>query len=169
MSLWHYCPDDVSVLIAGVYRIEGFVDGTMIDIVKDLQPYKTFRSVDGMVGRSRVTNSTHTINLNIMASSPDNDVLTKWWQFDTATGLGQLPIMVKDSLGTGYFFSPACWIEGIPSLSYAVSAGERQWVLRCNEGLMNIGGNDKEGTLSKITTLALSGAPLLDTILEGVF
>jgi hypothetical protein len=168
MEIWTYSPDDVQVLIGGVLPVEGLAEGTFVEITKDIMPYTSTRATDGTVGRLRKTNSTYTVNISIMASSPTNDLLTKIWLLDEQLGIGKFPFMVKDSLGTGYFFSATTWIEAIPTLSYGTDMPTRTWGLRSNQGVINIGGNDDASVVSELTTLALNNFPLVKDLV-GAF
>lgn len=161
MDIWTYSPDDVQVLIAGVIPVEGLAEGTFVEIKKDIMPYTSVRAADGTVGRLRKTNSTYSVDITVMAGSPVNDLFTKIWLIDEQFGLGKFPLLVRDSLGTGYFFSATTWIEIIPSLSYGTDMPTRTWGLRSNQGNMNVGGNDDSSVVSELTTLALNNFPLV--------
>lgn len=168
MEIWTYSPDDVQVLIGGVLPVEGLAEGTFVEITKDIMPHTSTRATDGTVGRLRKTNSTYTVNISIMASSPTNDLLTKIYLLDAQWGIGKFPFMVKDSLGTGYFFSATTWIEVIPTLSYGTDMTTRTWGLRSNQGVINIGGNGDGSVVSELTTLALNNFPLVKDLV-GTF
>lgn len=168
MNLWTYSPDDVNVLIGGFYSLKGIADGTFIKITKDLPPYTTSRSTDGMVARKSVVNSTFTIEISVLATSPANNVLTRFWQVDRLLNIGKFPILVKDSLGSGYFFSTTCWVEQIPSLEYSTSAVVNTWVIRAHDGAINIGGNDPQDDIINVADMALSALPYAQQILDRV-
>jgi hypothetical protein len=36
--------------------------------------------------------------------------------------------------------APACWLKKMPSISYGVEAGTREWVFACDELTWNVGG-----------------------------
>ncbi len=165
MEIWTYSPDDVQVLIGGVVPVDGLAEGTFVEIKKDIMPYTSARATDGTVGRLRKTNSTYTVDITVMAGSPVNDLFTKFYLVDEQFGMGKFPFLVKDSLGTGYFFSPTTWIEIIPTLSYGTDMPTRTWGLRSNQGNMNIGGNDDASVVSELTTLALNNFPLVKDLL----
>ena len=46
-----YCPDIVDILVAGFIKVDGFVDGTFVQIDKDEMPYSSIRMPDGTVAR----------------------------------------------------------------------------------------------------------------------
>src|SRR5690606_20540576 len=119
MNFWTYSPEDVQILIAGVHPLEGLAQGTFVEISKDVQPMVSSRSVDGMVVRKHTTDNTLTVNLTIHRSSPSNDLLTKLWQIDEITQMMKFPLLIKDSTGTGFFFSTTSWVENIPNMTYS--------------------------------------------------
>lgn len=170
MNFWQYSPRDVSILLYGFYRVEGIASGTFVSITKDLQPFETARTVDGMVYRKHTRDDTYTIELTINSLSPANNVLTKLWQLDDATKMGKFPIFIKDSSaeGTAKFFSSTTWVERLPPLALGDDITPRTWVLRSSQGVMNIGGNGGSDTLQDLTTLLSSGLPLASSILSDV-
>jgi len=147
MSLLTYSPEDITILLAGIVPVEGYVDGTFISISKDIPPFTSSLSADGATSRVHRSSGTYTINLALMATSPINDILTKLWQIDEITKMGKWPLMVKDQIGSSIFFAPTCWIEQPPNLSYSTSLGERDWIIKCSDAVVNIGGNDSESDL----------------------
>jgi len=168
MDLWTYSPEDVQVLLGGVQDIVGFVDGTFVNVSKDVVPFTMMRTTDGMVARKYVNDQTYSITISIMSMSPSNDILTRLWQIDEATRMGKFPLLIKDSKGTGIFFSSTTWVEKLPDLSYSSSPEIRQWLLRSSQGLINIGGNDEESVSERILTLAASGIPLIQQTLQNL-
>jgi hypothetical protein len=168
MNFFTYSPEDVDVLIAGFYKVEGLAEGTFIEISKDTMPLTSQRTTDGMVSRKRVTNSTYTVDISVMASSPANNLFTRLWRVDELTNLGKFPLLVKDGRGTGYFFSPTTWIETLPSIKYGTGMETNTWVLRAHNGIFNVGGNDPQSDIEILTDLALSGLPYIQQIINKV-
>jgi hypothetical protein len=168
MNFCTYSPDDVQVLIGGFYNVRGLADGTFIEVVKDTMPLTSQRSTDGMVSRRRVTNSTYTINISVLAASPANNLFTRLWRVDELTNLGKFPLLIKDSSGTGYFFSPTTWIEQLPSMKYGTTGETNTWVLRAHNGIFNVGGNDPQTDIQILADLALSSLPYIQQIINKV-
>lgn len=168
MNFWTYSPEDVQILIAGVYSVEGLAEGNFIEITKDTQPMQTSRSTDGMVVRKHTTNNSYTINLTLYSASPANDLLTKLWQVDEITGMAKFPLFIKDSSGTGFFFSTTTWIENLPPLVYSTDVTTRVWTFRSSEGIINIGGNDSASLPEIMNSIAFAGIPLLEEVLSNV-
>ena len=168
MGLWTYSPEDVTILLGGVHPVEGYVDGTFISISKETPSFTSIRSTDGMTARKYVNDQTYIVKINIISMSPTNDVLSNLWLLDETTHMGKFPLLIKDSSGSGHFFSPTAWIEAIPDMSYANAPEIRTWGLKATQCAIHIGGNDGAGsTASKILQLAASGLPLVQQFLKG--
>lgn len=167
MNLWTYSPEDVTITIGGFYSIQGIPEGTFVSVKKDYPSMTLTRSTDGVGARTKVINSSYTIELTLMASSASNDTLTRLWQWDELTNVGKFPLLVKDTRGSGYFFSAETWIEETPDLTYSETVGSYTWILRSNKGAIHIGGNDNATAIEEIADLILSGLPYIADVLKG--
>jgi len=166
MSLWTYSPSDIQILIAGIYPIEGYINGSFVSVAKDIAPFSSEKASDGSVGRIYNNNDDYTITLTIMGQSPSNDVLTKLWQLDEITQRAKFPLLIKDSVGTSFFYSSNTWIRAVPPLEYNETELERTWVLKSSQGTINIGGNDDPGDiLEDITNVITSSLPTLEGVI----
>ena len=160
MSLLSYSPEDVTILLLGFIPVEGYIDGTFISINKDLPPFTSGITADGVQSRVHRLSLTYTLRLVISNVSPTNDILTKLWQVDELTKMGKFPILVKDQLGSSLFFSATSWIESTPSLYYSNRITEREWTIKCAEAVINIGGNDDaSGVIQDLLNTVASAAP----------
>lgn len=166
MSIANYCPDEVNVLLAGFINISGFVDGTFVDISKDVVPFSSVRTADGTVARMYNNDQTYTITLTLHCGSSSNDLLTKLWQLDEITQKGKFPLLIKDFSGSDLFFSTTTWIEGVPTISKSNGIDSRVWVLRSSQATINVGGNmEPSKLLQDIANLAISSLPAIEGIL----
>lgn len=165
-SLFTYTPESVEVLVAGIIRIEGFVDGTFIDVSKDEMPFKTVRTADGTVTRLFNNAQTYTITLTLHCGSTSNDLLTKLWQLDEISQLGKFPLIIKDYSGSDLLFSTESWIESVPSISKSSSVDSRVWVIRSANAMINVGSNTgPSGLIDDIINMATSAIPGIQGIL----
>jgi len=155
-----YCPDIVDVLVAGFIKVDGFVDGTFVQIDKDEMPYSSIRMPDGTVARKRNNSQTYTITITLHSAAEANNLFTKLWQIDELTQKGKFPILVKDRSGSDLLFSTESWIEGIPSMTKSNAIDSRVWVIKSAYALINVGGNEEaSGLLQDITNIAASALP----------
>lgn len=166
MSIFNYCPDEVNVLVAGFVNITGFVDGTFVDVSKDVIPFSSVRTSDGTVARLYNNDQTYTISLTLHCGSNSNEVLTKLWQLDEITQRGKFPLLIKDFSGSDLFFSTTTWIEGVPNITKSNGVDSRVWTLRSSQATINVGGNmEPSKLLEDITNLAISSLPAIEGIL----
>lgn len=164
---FNYCPDDVNVLVAGLISLKGFVDGTFVNISKDINSFVAKRTPDGTVARIYNNDNTYTLRVTLHNGSESNDLLTKIWQLDQITkGRGKFPIFVKDLSGTDLMFSLTAWVESPPDMVKSASVDGRTWVIRCTECVINHGSNTEPSSiLNDIVNIATSALPSLDGIL----
>lgn len=161
-----YIPEEVTVLIGGLLPISGFVDGTFLEVHKDLVPFSAIRTPDGTVARLYNNDQTYTITLTLYSGSDSNDVLTKFWQLDEITQRGKFPLMIRDSSGSDMFFSTTTWIEKPASIVKSNNFDSRTWVLRSSQAVINIGGNgDASSILGSLVNLAISAIPTIEGII----
>lgn len=160
MSLHTYSPEDITILLAGLIPMEGFVEGTFVSVQKDILPFETSHTADGSTSRIHRPSASYTLRLALMATSPTNDVLNKLLQLDELTKKGKFPILIKDQLGTSFFFSATSWVEAPPNLTFDSGIGERDWLIKCSQAAINIGGNDSQsGLVEDLINTAISIAP----------
>lgn len=157
-SLANYTPEDVNVLIAGLVSLEGFVDGTFINIVKDITPYTTIRTPDGTTARKYNASFSYTITLSLFSGSGSNELLTRLMAADQLTQKGKFPLLIKDNSGTSLFFGSTCWIESPPELSFSNNFDTRTWVIRAMGSTVNFGGNEDVSDLIDNLVDAFIGA-----------
>lgn len=146
MSLAHYSPEDVSVIIGGVHQVDGFIDGTFINVSKDTPSFLTRVTASGMVSRVKSPNPIYTVNLTIHHASESNDVLSRMVLADEVTKMVKVPLIIKDQKGTSLLFALSSWIESRPSSSFSDEVEEREWVIKCNQVSWHVGNNYEESS-----------------------
>lgn len=161
-----YIPEEVVCLIGGILPIDGYVNGTFIEITKDLMPFSSVRTPDGTVSRIYNNDQTYTIKITLYSGSTSNDVLTKFWQLDEISQRGKFPLFIKDGSGSDLFFSTSTWIEGLPSLMKSNGFEPRTWTLKSSQAVINIGGNSGEsGIIQDLLNIAAGALPAIEGLL----
>lgn len=159
-TLFSYIPEAVNCLIAGFIPIEGFVDGTFINVDKDVMPYTSISMPDGTIARKYTNSQTYTITITLHNGSETNNLLTKMWQVDELTQMGKFSLLIKDQSGSDLLFSTESWIESIPSLTKSNGIDSRVWVIKSAYAVINIGGNEEQsGLINDIVNSATSALP----------
>lgn len=136
-----YSPEDIVIILAGVYTVEGMADGEFVSISKDSSQYTTSYTADGRVSRTNVEDPTHTVSLTLASYSDSNLVFTTWAESDKLIHSVTVPIFIKDTMGSSMFYAPMCWIEKTPDTSFDVGVTDRTWTLRTAGGKLVSGGN----------------------------
>lgn len=161
MPLLHYSPLDVTITVAGLYTVEGFVDGTFIDIIKDVKPFDKMRSMDGEVARIYKKDEGYTLQITLAQSSPANDLFSAIYNLDISTQIGKFPLFIKDNRGSTTFMSLTTWVEDIPQVSFSNGMESRTWTFGCTQAALHIGGNAEQGTIEQGIYYGASILPLL--------
>lgn len=165
MTLANYSPEAVNCLAFGI-PLNGFADGTFINISKDKVAYGSTETTDGQVARIYTNSQTYTISLTFHRGSTSNDILTKLWQLDELSQVGKFPLFIKDLSGTDLFFSTSTWIEGVPNMVQSTNFDTRTWILKSSQAVINIGSNqDASGILQDLINLASGAASIIEGVL----
>lgn len=165
-ELAHYSPEDVDVLIAGMFEVKGFVDGTFINIEKDEPIFKTKVTADGQATRVAVPNPLYTVRLSLASTSESNQIFTRLITVDTLTTSAKFPLIIKDRSGGSVFFSGQSWIEGQASGTFSNGVETRQWTIKCASAVFHVGGNQERDDLTdNIVNLLIGSSPQLKNFL----
>lgn len=165
-TLFNYSPESVTALIAGFIPVEGYVNGTFINITKDVLPFTAARTPDGTVARIYNNDQTYTIECTLHSGSNTNDLLTKLWNIDEITnGKLKFPFLLKDNSGSDLFFSTTTWIESPPAMVKSTGVDGRTWTLRSAFATINLGSNsDPSDLIEDLANTIVSALPALNGI-----
>jgi hypothetical protein len=167
MALWTYSPTSVDVLIAGFYKIEGFADGTFVNIQKSNPIYSNRKSADGVVSRSFQKDQLFKIDITLSQSAPSNSILMKLIEIDELTQMGMFPLTIKDNSGSTFFHSSNTWITTLPNVTFSSGIETRTWELLASEGVMNIGDNSGQpDVLEELINQVTAFAPTIGNLIR---
>lgn len=141
MDLWTYSPEDVVILLGGVYQVKGLPEESFVRVKKVADAFSTKTAPDGTIARQYHRSAEYDVELQILSMSPSNDVLTKLWQLDEITRRAKFPILIKDNSGSGLFFSPTSWVQAPSSWDLGAGSATRSWAIKSTGGVINVGGN----------------------------
>jgi hypothetical protein len=158
MSIVTYSPEDVIILLGGVYAVEGLVEGSFVSIAKETPQYNTTITADGRVSRSSVEDPTHTITINLNSFSDSNLIFTAWVAADELVQSAMFPLLIKDGMGSTLFYTPLCWVESTAEVEFDIGITGREWVLRSAGGKLVTGGNGDSIVDSNLVALGLVAA-----------
>jgi hypothetical protein len=150
-----FSPTDVKFIFGG-YTVVGW-DG--ITISRSSQGFTPVRGIRGKHSRTRTRDTSATITITLIQSSPSNDVLSQVHAMDLVEGTGRLAISLVDKSGRSKFSSNEAYILGYPESKYSGSIEYRVWTIYCQTtDTYIVGGNDKpETTLVDSLVSGISG------------
>lgn len=161
MSLLTFSPADLSISVAGLIDITGFIDGSFLSIEKEVTPFVYQRAIDGGTSRTHTKDDNYKVMITITQTSPSNDILNALHGIDIATQVGKVPLLIRDKQGNTIFFSPSASIENYPTITYSKGMEGRQWTFRCPNGMLVVGGNGPRNLLLTALGLAPTASSLL--------
>lgn len=132
----------VLVLYGGV-PLQGFAEGTFVEIAPMADRVTSKAGADGEVARSIVPDKRHTVTITLQQTSPSNDVLSASAHADELSGGGlPAPLLVQDLSGRTVFATDVAWVARAPSLTFSAESGEREWAFETGRpSVFFVGGN----------------------------
>ena len=136
-----YDPNLVQVSLGGLL-LEGFAEGSMVEIEPASDDYEAKVGTKGDVGVARIYNPLATVKVRLLQTSTSNDQLSTLRRSSraaTATGFAAA-LSVRDASGTSIVQGTA-WIMKRPTLALSNTIEAREWSLMVRESTSFVGGN----------------------------
>jgi hypothetical protein len=143
MAANFYSPGSVDVSLGGRV-IEGFADGTMVDVEFPSDDYERKVGTKGDVGIARIYDPTATVTIRLLQTSPTNDALSALRDAGmSATSAGfASALSIRDTSGTTILQGKA-WIQKRPNVTLSNTVEAREWVLGVVVSQATVGGNSQ--------------------------
>ena len=135
-----YDPKNVSLILGGQI-IQGYTDGTFINVERNEDMFSMKVGVDGIGTRAKTNNKSGKITITLHQSSPSNDYLSTLALADENANAGAVPMLMRDNNGTSLCTSLTMWVKKMANAEYGKEVGNRVWVLESDEIIMFNGGN----------------------------
>lgn len=164
MALANYNPEDVFIILGGVYQLTGVASGSFITIAQDQDATSTNVTTDGYVNRTIRKNTTHTISITLASTADDNIIMSGWASADREIKSAFIPLFVKDSHGQTLFYSPLTWVQRVTDVEFAEGVSSRVWTLGSAHGSMVVGGNSTGVVDPSLASLGLLAADFAGVI-----
>lgn len=120
-------PADI-VLSINDYQIKDFASGTFLEIVQNSPYFKIVPGIRGFHTRVRGRDRSGILNIRLMQTSKDNEVLSKIVEQDDQNQTALLMVTLRDIGGTTGIQLMNAFIEGPPNVSYSSSQTvPREW------------------------------------------
>jgi hypothetical protein len=141
-STYEYDSDQIAVTLGGIL-IGGSADGSFLKIEMETDDFSDVAGTDGTVVRSKTLDGRATVTISLLQSSVTNNALSalRAISLATANGAGVVPFLMKDLNGTTLCGAAHAWIQKAPDQEFDRGAKSRDWVIRCADMRLFIGGN----------------------------
>jgi hypothetical protein len=136
-----YDPKEV-VITFGAVPIDGYADGTFVEVAPSGEAFTRHVGADGEVSRSKSNDNTHNVTVTLKQSSLSNEYLSVCNKADRLTGHAMLPLSITDLNGGTLYFWAEAWVE-VPSWSFGKEQSDRAWVFHTGQ----IAGENQGGTI----------------------
>lgn len=140
MPVRTFDPGKFIITIAGL-PINGFADGTYINIERETDTFSKEIGADGVVSRVAMNDKSALLTITLSQTSPSNDALSILHNADELTGQGVVPIAVKDITGRSTYISGSGWIKKPAGFEGSKELTTREWVIDMAETIWFTGGN----------------------------
>jgi hypothetical protein len=127
-----YDPKKVIITLGGV-PINGYADGTFVQIDPNSEAWTKKVGADGEVARGLSNDNTHTIQITLLQTSLSNTYLRTVMNADKLTGLGMLTLSFMDLNSGEAHFWPQAWVTTDPSLGRAKETTDVQWTIHTGQ------------------------------------
>jgi hypothetical protein len=127
-----YDPKKVILTLGGV-PINGYADGTFVQIDPNGDSFTKKVGADGEVVREKSNDNTHTVQITLLQTSMSNAYLRTVANTDKLTGLGMLPLSFTDLNTMESKFWPQAWVSIEPATGRAKETTDVQWTLHTGQ------------------------------------
>lgn len=139
-KLYSYDPAEVAVIFAGKI-IEGYADGTFVNISRAEDSFVLKVGADGQATRAKTNNRSGEVVLTLAQGSPSNDFLSAAILADEESGAGAGPLLVRDGSGRTVVSAATAWVRKPADASFGKEPTDRTWSFQTNALRPFVGGN----------------------------
>jgi hypothetical protein len=132
------------VLVFKGHQLRGYADGTFIEVERLTDTFSESVGAQGDVVRIKSHDRRGTVTAQLQSASPSNDVLSAWaiaGEEGNTVDADVGALLVKDLNGTTVASAMEAWIVKPPNIGVATDHSPRQWVFRCANLKMLVGGS----------------------------
>lgn len=146
--LGNYSPESVVIVLskgAFVHTIQGYADGTFLNVSRITPASELYVGSDLSAGRVKRRNKASTITLTLHQFSPSNAVLQALQRADEEDDSDRwvVALTAKDTSGTTLFSSNQAFVATVPDTSLSSTTETRDWVLQAVSLSSNVGSNTR--------------------------
>ena len=127
-----YDPKKVILTLGGT-PINGYADGSFVNVEGNLETWIKKVGADGEVNRALTNDNTHTITITLLQTSQSNKYLKSVYKADRSTGLGMLPFSFVDLNSGEERLWPEVWISTEPPSGRARETTDTVWTIQTGQ------------------------------------
>lgn len=144
--LGSYSPESMVIVLSKgdfVHTIQGYADGTFLDITRITPASELYVGSDLAAGRVKRRNKASTITITLMQHSVSNAVLQALQRADEEDDRNEwvFSITIRDLSGTGVWSSNQAFIATNPDTPFSNTTETRDWTISAVSLSANIGAN----------------------------
>lgn len=130
--MYTFDPKNVDLIYGGA-KIDGYADGTFVQVEYNSDRYALQMGSDGLGARAKSNDKSAKITITLMPNSVGNKILDAAAKLDDAANAGALPLALTD-LSTGdLFISSGAWVMKDPGREFAKEIQPVEWVLETDK------------------------------------
>lgn len=135
-----YSPEYVDLIISG-YKVIGW---NTITLQRTVKAFTTVNGIGGKNTRVRNKDSSASMSISIVRTSPVNSVFSEVVRQDEQYGTGRLTVFLRDRLGTTLIKSSEAYLDGYADDSLTSDLNDRIWTINClSVDNWNVGGSEQ--------------------------
>lgn len=147
-----YSPKDVKLVLSG-YTLTGILS---ITVEWNSPQMSIRRGIRGQHTRVFNRDLSCKISVDVLQTSPTNEVLYEIFRIDRGTNLARLDMSISDNSSRAILSSSEAYITALPTVRYTEGFDARTWVfemMAVTDGRLTGGLDEGEGLLSSIPGL----------------
>jgi len=126
-----YDPKKVVVIYNGS-TIEGFMEGTFVNIVRDSETSVIVSGADGKTARAKTNDKRGTVTLTLLQTSKSNKVFSSVIARDENGEDAKFPLFIKNTNGDDLYQDKEAIVERPAASTFTKGGIEgREWILKC--------------------------------------
>ncbi len=130
MSTRTYDPGEMHASVSGI-SVSAWGPDTFLEAEFNEDAFIPAMGAGGEAARARSRDQSGRVRFTLLASSPENDLLSALAIIDRTRGEGVGPLFVKDNLGTTIISAQNAYIIKMPDIEYSREVGTRTWEFYC--------------------------------------
>lgn len=163
-SVLTYSPSDVKLIISG-YTLVGL---TSIGIRWNASPFTTRRGIRGVNTRTPNKDRSAVITVDMLQTSPTNELLFEILRQDLNTYGGRLNLAIVDHFGQTMVQTSSGYISEYPELIYGMDFTSRRWIFNIQDVIGGVIAGSKNPADNLLDALGVRVEGVMDDIREGI-